>query len=69
VAAILFGRLPRLKEWAYAGFTFDLIGAFWSHLKSGDPIYIAAVPLCFLGVLAVSYLSWKRLELEATKQS
>ena len=69
VAAILYGRFPRLKEWAYAGFTFDLIGAFWSHLSSGDPVYIAVVPLCFLGVLALSYLSWKRLKREESKQS
>jgi uncharacterized membrane protein YphA (DoxX/SURF4 family) len=62
VAALLYGRFPRLKEWAYAGFTFDLIGACWSHLSSGDPIYIAMVPLGFLVVLALSYLSWKRLE-------
>ena len=62
VAALLYWRLPRLKEWAYAGFTFDLIGAFWSHLASGDPIYIAAVPLGFLAVLVMSYLSWKRLQ-------
>lgn len=69
VAAILYGRFPHLKEWAYAGFTFDLIGACWSHLSSGDPIYIAAVPLGFLGVLALSYLSWKRLEREESEQS
>ena len=69
VVAILYGRFPRLKEWAYAGFTFDLIGAFWSHLRSGDPVYIAAVPLGFLGGLVISYLSWKRLEREESKQS
>ena len=62
VAAILYGRFPRLKEWAYAGFTFDLIGAIWSHLSSGDPVYIAAVPLGFLVLMVISYLSWRRLE-------
>jgi len=25
--AILTGRLPRMKEWAYAGFAFDFLGA------------------------------------------
>lgn len=62
VAALLYGYFPLLKEWAYAGFTFDLIGAFWSHLASGDPFYIALVPIGFLAVLAISYVSWKRLE-------
>ena len=37
VLAILVPGLPRLKEWAYAGLVFDLIGAFYSHLSSGDP--------------------------------
>ena len=31
VAALLVNRQVRLKEWAYAGFTFDLIGAFASR--------------------------------------
>ena len=26
-AAILYGKFPRLKEWAYAGFAFDYLGA------------------------------------------
>ena len=60
--AILYGGFRTLKEWAYAGFTFDLIGAVWSHMASGDPIHIALVPLGFLFVLSISYVSWKRLE-------
>jgi DoxX-like family len=59
VAALLYPGFPRLKEWAYAGFTFDLIGAFCSHLASGDPIYIALVPIGFLALLAISYWCWK----------
>src|SRR5688572_33265044 len=31
-AILFFDRWPSLKEWAYAGFTFDVIGAFVSHL-------------------------------------
>ena len=36
VAAILFERFATLKEWAYAGFTFNLLGATASHAFSGD---------------------------------
>ena len=36
VAALLVPRFPRLKEWAYAGLSFDLVGAFYSHLSVGD---------------------------------
>ncbi|MDP9002500.1 MAG: DoxX family protein [Myxococcota bacterium] len=35
-AAILAPRLPRLKEWAYAGIVFDLTGAAVSHAASGS---------------------------------
>lgn len=55
VAALLAPRLPRLKEWAYAGFAFDLSGAAVSHLVSGDGVGKALVPL-FL--LAIGLASW-----------
>lgn len=35
-AVLLAPRLPRLKEWAYAGIVFDLTGAVASHAFSGD---------------------------------
>ena len=60
-AALLYQRWPRLKEWAYAGFTFDLLGAFLSHFSVGDPLLIALVPIGFLLVLAVSYVTWRRM--------
>src|ERR1700692_4124374 len=37
VIAILVPGFPRLKEWAYAGFTFDLVGAIYASLSVGDP--------------------------------
>lgn len=37
VIAILIPGFPRLKEWAYAGFTFDLAGAVYSIIAIGDP--------------------------------
>jgi hypothetical protein len=64
IAAILYGRPPVLKEWAYAGFTFDVLGAFSSHVASGDPLHVAAVPLVFLALQLTSYLIWKRLHSE-----
>ena len=61
IAAIVTGISPTLKEWAYAGFTFDVLGAFASHLGAGDPLYIALVPLGFLALQTASYFAWKRL--------
>jgi uncharacterized membrane protein YphA (DoxX/SURF4 family) len=55
VAALLAPGLPRLKEWAYAGFTFDLLGATASHAFAGDPIDATLKPLIVLGLAAVSY--------------
>jgi hypothetical protein len=55
VAALLAPRWPLLKEWAYAGFTFNLIGAAGSHLFSGEPITDWIRPLVVLGIGAASY--------------
>ncbi len=38
IIAILVPGYPRLKEWAYAGFTFDLIGAVYAGLSAGDSV-------------------------------
>lgn len=53
--ALLIPGRARLKEWAYAGFTFDLSGAFFSHLAVGDGVERLAPPLA---LLAVSFVSW-----------
>jgi hypothetical protein len=37
VVAILIPGYPRIKEWAYAGFFFDLIGATYSIISLGAP--------------------------------
>ena len=37
VVAILVPGFPRIKEWAYAGFVYDLAGAIYSTISVGDP--------------------------------
>ncbi|MBA3683369.1 MAG: DoxX family protein, partial [Bacteroidetes bacterium] len=37
VIAILVPGFPRLKEWAYAGLMFDLIGAIYGIICIGKP--------------------------------
>jgi hypothetical protein len=51
-AVLLAPRLPRLKEWAYAGTFFELSGAALSHIavdhgfgNAGGPLFLAAVAL------------------------
>lgn len=48
-------RLPRLKEWAYAGFVFVMTGAAASHAMSGGPAWHVAAPLV---VAAFAVASW-----------
>ncbi len=56
VAAVLSPRLPLLKEWAYAGLAFNLLGATASHLFSGDGVAHAARPALVLLLGVGSYL-------------
>ncbi|AXC12150.1 hypothetical protein ACPOL_2844 [Acidisarcina polymorpha] len=57
--AILTGRLPRMKEWAYAGFSIEFLGATAAHVITGDRVY-ALFPLSFFIVLIIAYLLWHK---------
>ena len=53
---LLLPRLPMLKEWAYAGFTFMWIAATVAHYLAGDkPLFL--LPVALIGALAVSYVT------------
>lgn len=55
VVAILVPGFPRLKEWAYAGLTFDLLGAVYCIYNSGKtPINWVPI-LVFIGIGLGSY--------------
>ena len=57
VIAISFPKVPaKLREWAYAGLTFNLIFAFISHACVDKKIEYMLMPLVVLGILAVSYV-------------
>jgi hypothetical protein len=55
VVALLVPGQPFLKEWAYAGFAFDLLGAIASHLFAGDPVGATVPPIGLLLLGAGSY--------------
>jgi hypothetical protein len=68
VIAILVPGFPRLKEWAYAGLIFDLIGATYSIIAIGKPDWIfMALPLA-LAVLSYVFYTKRRKKL-ATRNS
>jgi uncharacterized membrane protein YphA (DoxX/SURF4 family) len=53
---LLLPRLPTLKEWAYAGFTFMWIAAVVAHSLAGDGA-LSLLPVALIGSLAVSYVT------------
>jgi uncharacterized membrane protein YphA (DoxX/SURF4 family) len=53
--ALLAPRLPRLKEWAYAGLVFNYTGAVASHLAVGDGPGALVAPIIFTGLAATSW--------------
>ncbi len=63
VIAILIPGFPRIKEWAYAGLMFDLIGAFYSCLAIGTPVVQCLPILVFVALGALAYYFYnKRLK-------
>ena len=61
-AAILQPWFRRIKEWAYAGVTFDLIGALYSHIAVGDGPQFLIPPVLGLVLAGVSYVTLRNLE-------
>lgn len=57
VLALLVPGVPKLKEWAYAGLTFDLSGALYSHLSVGDPPHVWMPAVVGLTLMAGAYLA------------
>ena len=51
---LLLPWLPKLKEWAYAGFTFTWIAATVAHYLAADGKSL--LPVALFGLLAVSYV-------------
>jgi hypothetical protein len=63
--ALLVPGAPRLREWAYAGFTCMLVPAFFSHVFSHDTFANALHPVILGAVLAASYVLRRRIELSS----
>ena len=62
VLALIIPAIPkRIKEWAYAGFAFDFIFAAISHGAVDGINGNTFFPFIVLAVLAVSYLSYHKI--------
>jgi DoxX-like family len=55
VVAVLIPRFPLVKEWAYAGFFFNMSGAVFSHIVSGSPSSELFGPLLLIVLTIVSW--------------
>jgi hypothetical protein len=67
LAILIPGSYPRIKEWAYAGLMFDLIGATYSVASSGKTLADWSPMLLFIALGFASYaLYHKRRALRAS---
>ena len=62
ILAILQWKFKTIKEWAYAGFAFDFLGASASLYFAGNGILMALSTLPFFAVMFTSYFLWKKKE-------
>jgi hypothetical protein len=53
---------PVLKEWGYAGATFDLLAAGISHIASHDAPKDVAGPFVMMALLVLSYFAYAKLK-------
>jgi hypothetical protein len=61
--ALIIPQVPkRLKEWAYAGLTFDFLCAAISYCVVDGFGFFAIFPLIVLAVLMVSYYCYHKME-------
>jgi uncharacterized membrane protein YphA (DoxX/SURF4 family) len=61
--ALIIPRLnPKLKEWAYAGLTFNLVFAVISHIVVDKNIGFILMPIVVGIILAVSYFYNQKIQ-------
>jgi DoxX-like family len=60
--AILQNKFKTIKQWAYAGFTFNFIGAIMSRGFAGDGIGWILLPLIPLAIMFAAYFFWRKFE-------
>ncbi len=58
--AILLPVPRMLREWAYAGLTFDVLSALISLLAVGHAITELPIPIFVLALVQTSYWTWRR---------
>ena len=67
VVAILVPGYPRLREWAYAGLFFDLLGATYSVFSIGKPVSAWSPMLVIIAVGIGSYVFYHKKQKMASQ--
>jgi len=65
VVAIVVPGFPRLKEWAYAGLIFDLIGATYSIIAVGKPDWMFMVLPLALAISSYAFYQKRKKLIES----
>lgn len=58
--ALVQTRFVTLKEWAYAGFAFNFLGASASWFMVGQGVVYVGFPLVAFALLMGTYVLWKK---------
>lgn len=66
LVALLVPGYPKIKEWAYAGFVFDLTGAMYSAICVRDPVSTYIAILADLALLIISYSLYHKILRQTT---
>jgi len=60
--AILQNKFKIIKEWAFAGFAINFIGALASRAAVGDGAGLLIMPLVILVIMFILYYFWKKYQ-------
>lgn len=69
VIALFIPGFPRVREWAYAGLIFDLVGATYSVASIGKDFSMWSPMLVFIALGFLSYILYHRLHRAAARHN
>lgn len=59
---LLVPKISReIKQFAYAGFSINLISGFIAHYSKGDATLYILLPFIFFGILVISYIYYDKI--------
>lgn len=69
VIALVQNKFKTIKEWAFAGFAFTLMGAAVANACAANSQTVFVImPIGLLAVLLLIYYCWRKLELNTAKK-